>query len=397
MADFKLPVQNIPTPESAYANIIGKSDNQVVDIQNDLIIENNDQEFVIHEETVEQLSERIAKDGQLSPCIVTPLENGKYELIDGRHRRRAVIKAGIPTTKCIIRHDLDEKSKAAIRLTSNLIRNNDYLPSELAYAYKELAALENNDMSKISDETNQSKKKIYRYIRLTELIKPLLNRVDNGSIPLIAAVELSYLNDRQQKKLFEYLLNHSDCKINTVNARAIKDNPDDLDNVFYSDTDTDDTENESPVANDVVVDNLSTDETENVLSVTDDKEITVDDNGTVSLSSGCYDYLSSDERGMIAEFVISKTNADFYILRYAYTSQEVIKLFDEYYKNYVRGFGGDIEFDWHYRGNGKNLKLSYNDKNFIIPFKVLDEITRLYIRNEYTTDKIISVINQKIR
>ncbi|MDO4831501.1 MAG: hypothetical protein Q4A46_08510, partial [Clostridia bacterium] len=248
-----------------------------------------------------------------------------------------------------------------------------------------------------SDETNQSKKKIYRYIRLTKLIKPLLNRVDNGSIPLIAAVELSYLNDRQQKNLFEYLLNHSDCKINTVNAREIKDNPDDLDIVFYSDTDTDDTENETPVAKDDVVDNLSTDETETVLSVTDDKALSVDNGGTVSLSSGCYDYLSSDERGMIAEFVISKTNADFYILRYAYTSQEVIKLFDEYYKNYVRGFGGDIEFDWHYRGNGKNLKLSYNDKNFIIPFKILDEITRLYIRNEYTTDKIISVINQKIR
>ena len=199
MPRFNIKAQAIPTVASAYADVIGTTDNQIVEIKNDLIIEDNNQRFKIHDETIEQLAERIAKDGQLSPCIVAPLLNGKYELIDGRHRRRAVIKAGLPTTKCIIKTNLSDKEKQTIRLTSNLIRNNDYLPSELAYAYKELAELE--DMKTISEETNLSKKKIYRYIRLTYLIEPFLNRVDNGTIPVIAAVELSYLTEQQQKSL----------------------------------------------------------------------------------------------------------------------------------------------------------------------------------------------------
>lgn len=82
------------------------------------------------------------------------------------------------------------------------------------------------------------------------------------------------------------------------------------------------------------------------------------------------------------------------MLRYAYTSQEIIKLFDEKYKSSDSGFDtdNDMEFDWHYKGNGKNLQLTYKDKKFIIPYKVLDEITRLYIREEYTTDKILSLL-----
>lgn len=233
MPKFNIKAQSIPTVASAYADIIGTTDNQIVEIKNELIVEDNNQHFQIHNDTIEQLAEHIAKDGQLSPCIVAPLPDGKYELIDGRHRRRAVIMAGLPTTKCIIKTDLSDHAKRTIRLTSNLIRNNDYLPSELAFAYKELAELE--DMKTISEETNLSKKKIYRYIRLTNLIEPLLNRVDTGSIPVIAAVELSYLTEQQQRRLFEFMLNHSDCKITTATAREIKESPDNLDAVFFED------------------------------------------------------------------------------------------------------------------------------------------------------------------
>ena len=245
MPKFNIKAQSIPTVASAYADIIGTTDNQIVEIKNELIVEDNNQHFQIHNDTIEQLAEHIAKDGQLSPCIVAPLPDGKYELIDGRHRRRAVIMAGLPTTKCIIKTNLSEKEKQTIRLTSNLIRNNDYLPSELAFAYKELSELE--DMKTISEETNLSKKKIYRYIRLTYLIEPLLNRVDSGSIPVIAAVELSYLTEQQQRKLFEFLLNHSDCKITTAISRKIKENPDELEVVFYE-------------VEDEKVDNLSTED-----------------------------------------------------------------------------------------------------------------------------------------
>lgn len=76
---------------------------------------------------------------------------------------------------------------------------------------------------------------MYRYIRLTYLIKSLLNRVDSGNIPIIAAVELSYLTEQQQSKLFEYLINHTDCKITTKNAPLIKEKPENLDEIFYDD------------------------------------------------------------------------------------------------------------------------------------------------------------------
>lgn len=407
MAKFNIPVQSIPTVESAYANIIGNSENQVVDIKNDLIVENNNQNFIIHDDTVYELAQRIEKDGQLSPCIVTPIADGKYELVDGRHRRRAVILAGLPTTKCIIKQNLDDKAKATIRLTTNLIRNNNYLPSELAFAYKELAELDNNDMSKISSETNQSKKKIYRYIRLTKLIQPLLDRVDNETIPLIAAVELSYLTQEQQNRLFAFLLNHSECKITTQLAREIKEAPDNLDEIFFADVDDEedfDVDNLSTeeIGNNNQVDNLSTNEandqvdnlsTNKASDQVDNLSINESEDG-IHLSSGCYEYLSSDERSVIAEFIVGETKADYYILRYAYNSQEVIKLFDDYHKSYSSGVSHSFTYEWHCRSASKALKLVFGGKTYLIPYKVVEEITRLYVR-EYSLDKIISVVKVK--
>lgn len=384
MSKFNIPVQGIPTVANAYADILGKDmENQIIEIPNENIIENNNQSFLIHEDTVEQLAERIAKDGQLSPCIVTPITDGKYELIDGRHRRRAVILAGLPTTKCIIKHDLDDTAKATIRLTTNLIRNNNYLPSELAFAYKELAELRNNDMSKISSETNQSKKKIYRYIRLTKLIKPLLDRVDNGNIPIIAAVELSYLTQEQQNRLFSFLLNHSECKITTQLAREIKESPDNLYEIFFAEDDEENFETD--------VDNLSTKETDTQRQV---DNLSTNESEGIQLSSGCYEYLSSDERSIIAELIIEKTKADYYILRYAYNSQEIIKLFDDYHKSYSSGVSRSFTYEWHCRSASKALKLVFGGKTYLIPYKVVEEITRLYIR-EYSIDKIKTIIGDK--
>ena len=384
MSKFNIPVQNIPSVETAYANVFGKdTDNQIFDIPNEKIVENNNQNFKIHDDTIEQLAEEIARDGQLSPCIVTPITDGKYELIDGRHRRRAVILAGLPTTKCIIKHDLDDTAKATIRLTTNLIRNNNYLPSELAFAYKELAELRNNDMSKISSETNQSKKKIYRYIRLTKLIKPLLDRVDNGNIPIIAAVELSYLTQEQQNRLFSFLLNHSECKITTQLAREIKESPDNLYEIFFAEDDEENFETD--------VDNLSTKETDTQRQV---DNLSTNESEGIQLSSGCYEYLSSDERSIIAEFIIEKTKADYYILRYAYNSQEIIKLFDDYHKSYSSGVSRSFTYEWHCRSASKALKLVFGGKTYLIPYKVVEEITRLYIR-EYSIDKIKTIIGDK--
>ena len=435
MAKFNIKAQPIPTVASAYADILGTTDNQIVEIKNELIIEDSKQHFQIHEDTIEQLAERIAKDGQLSPCIVVPLSDGKYELIDGRHRRRAVIKAGLPTTKCIIKTNLTDKEKQTIRLTSNLIRNNDYLPSELAFAYKELAELE--DMKTISEETNLSKKKIYRYIRLTNLIKPLLNRVDGGSIPVIAAVELSYLTEQQQKQLFEFLLNHSDCKITTAIARDIKEQPENLYDVFYAEKTTDslpadeskeDTKEpakqesirklaEKAVepyrrqdeASVTLVDNLSTQEedkktNDHMPSFFFDK----DDLLYQDIEGSLHNIKEIDDTVLkhICEYVIEETQTDYYVFRLAYDARDILSLWK---KNQIRSYhgstvsehdeaSGDFRIlghaDWNY--SSKHMfRIIIEGRYYIFLHTMLEKTVRRYLRENYTLERIQAVIKER--
>lgn len=464
MPKFNIQTQAIPTVASAYADIIGTTDNQIVEIKNELIVEDNNQHFQIHEETIEQLAERIAKDGQLSPCIVAPLPDGKYELIDGRHRRRAVIMAGLPTTKCIIKTDLSDQAKRTIRLTSNLIRNNDYLPSELAFAYRELAELE--DMKTISEETNLSKKKIYRYIRLTYLIEPLLKRVDGGSIPVIAAVELSYLTELQQRKLFEFLLNHSDCKITTAISREIKENPDELEAVFYGvedeevdnlsiqddhsfeqseKTDDDSVKNlvdkalepyqkpeskraeveytESNVAESTdEVDNLST-ENEEMDGDSDDEVLPGTNTGKqpivnrsivvgkdTMLYQDCegnahtVDEIEENVLRIICEYVINRFHMDYYIFRYAYDAREIVSMWNQ---NFIKSsckttVGDNLVYsnnnrivgmaDWN--ADKRMFDIEIHGEHYIFLNKILQDVVRRYIRENYTVERILSVIKE---
>jgi len=217
----------------------GMNDNTIVDIPINKIKEISEQPFIIHEDTINTLVDSIKRNGQLDPCIVTQSKDNSdmYDLLAGRHRKRACELAGLKTCKCIIRNNLSDDEKELIIIDTNTERNNDYLPSELAFAFKRkeelLIKTTNSAIKVIADESNLSRKKVYRYIRLTYLIKPLLSRVDGGSIPLIAGVELSYLTDKEQSDVFTYLINHaSDCKITTEKARLIKDNPADYEAIL---------------------------------------------------------------------------------------------------------------------------------------------------------------------
>lgn len=399
MAKFNIKSQSIPTVESAYADVIGTTDNQIVEIRNELIVEDNKQKFQIHEDTIEQLAERIAKDGQLSPCIVAPLPKGKYELIDGRHRRRAVIKAGLPTTKCIIKSNLSDKEKKTIRLTANLIRNNDYLPSELAFAYRELAELE--DMKTISEETNMSKKKIYRYIRLTYLIEPLLNRVDGGSIPVIAAVELSFLTREQQGKLFEFLLNNSGVKISTANARWIKENPDALYEAFYGEEKVDNLSTDRESAPEPTEEKKSDDEkivkSEQSSETTKLPELWFQDKNNNIHSC---DEINSEHLKIICEYVIDETHIDYYIFRFAYDSKDVLQLWKE---NQISTHHGSSVVDSDRKNVGfadwvsstkRMFQIRIGGDLYIMPHRILEQLVRRYIRGNYTLERIFGVIKE---
>lgn len=215
------------------------SENTIVDIPIDKIREISEQPFIIHEDTINTLVDSIKRNGQLDPCVVTQSKDNSdmYDLLAGRHRKRACELAGLKTCKCIIRNNLSDDEKELIIIDTNTERNNDYLPSELAFAFKRkeelLSKTTNSAIKVIANESNLSRKKVYRYIRLTYLITPLLSRVDGGSIPLIAGVELSYLTDKEQSDVFTYLINHaSDCKITTEKARLIKDNPADYEAIL---------------------------------------------------------------------------------------------------------------------------------------------------------------------
>ncbi|MGN0461545.1 MAG: ParB/RepB/Spo0J family partition protein [Ruminococcus sp.] len=233
-------------------NLSTTNNDTVVEIPTDKIIEIDKQDFKIHQDTVDRIAESIKINGQLEPCVVTPhSKEGYYELLAGRHRKRACEKAGLENAKCIIKQHLSDEDKELIIIDSNTERNNDYDPSELAFAFRHkyeiLSKRTNKAIKQIADEGNLTRKKVYRYIRLTYLIKPLLNRVDSGNIPIIAAVELSYLNEKQQNDIFTYLINHAtECRITTDNAKLLKLYPADYadilsgnfnpdENIFFSD------------------------------------------------------------------------------------------------------------------------------------------------------------------
>lgn len=243
----------------------GMNENTIVDIPIGKIREISEQPFIIHEDTINTLVDSIKRNGQLDPCVVTQSKDNSdmYDLLAGRHRKRACELAGLKTCKCIIKDNLTDDEKELIIIDTNTERNNDYLPSELAFAFKRkeelLSKTTNSAIKVIANESNLSRKKVYRYIRLTYLIKPLLSRVDGGSIPLIAGVELSYLTDKEQGDVFTYLINHaSDSKITTEKARLIKDNPADYEAILkgvFSSVGTPQLED---------VDNLSTEQVEQV-------------------------------------------------------------------------------------------------------------------------------------
>ena len=165
-----------------------------------------------------ETADSIKKYGVLVPAIARPLPDGGYELVAGHRRRRASELAGKETMPVIVR-DLDDDAATIIMVDSNLQREN-LLPSERAFAYKmKLEALKNqgarSDLTstqlvsklrsneQLGAENNQSRETVRRFIRLTNLVPELLDMVDEKKIAFNPAVELSYLDESQQRDFLE--------------------------------------------------------------------------------------------------------------------------------------------------------------------------------------------------
>ena len=187
---------------------------------------------VLDDDSMYELAESIKNVGVLVPIIVRQ-QNGRYEIISGHRRKRACVIAGIDTIPATVM-ELDDDEAAIMLVDSNLQREN-LLPSEKAYAYKlKLDAIkhqgsknewDDDTLTESADyvglDTNKSGRQIRRYIRLTELIYPLLDKVDVKIIPVMAGAEISHLNVKLQVTLNDQI-EFFDCKLNIKQAEQLK-------------------------------------------------------------------------------------------------------------------------------------------------------------------------------
>ena len=176
---------------------------------------------VLDDESMQRTVESVEQYGVLSPLIARPRPEGGYEIISGHRRQHAAQLAGLDTLPVIVRN-MDDDAAVLLMVDSNLQRET-ILPSERAFAYKmKLEAMKhqagrptqdnysqvgNNfgtlSSKEMAEELGTSKNQIFRYIRLTNLVPELLDMVDEKKIAFNPAVELSYLDEAQQRDFLE--------------------------------------------------------------------------------------------------------------------------------------------------------------------------------------------------
>jgi len=175
------------------------------------------------DEDMQQLVKSIKERGLITPIMLRQKEDGRYEIVSGHRRKKACEIAGFDTIKAEIR-DMT-RDEAIIMMVDSNFQRSVILPSEKAMAYKmKLEALSRqgqrtdltsgpvgqklesiNSRDELASESPDSARQIQRYIRLTELIPELLEKVDEGQIAMRPAVELSYLKENEQRNLVEYM------------------------------------------------------------------------------------------------------------------------------------------------------------------------------------------------
>ena len=173
---------------------------------------------VLDDEAMQRTVESVAQYGVLAPLIARPRPEGGYEIISGHRRQHAAELAGLDTLPVIVREMTDDAA-VLLMVDSNLQREH-ILPSERAFAYKmKLEALKNQgarsdltsdqvgqklwSVEQVASDVGESKTQIQRFIRLTSLIPELLDMVDEKKIAFNPAVELSYLDESQQRDFLE--------------------------------------------------------------------------------------------------------------------------------------------------------------------------------------------------
>lgn len=192
---------------------------------------------VKQDEAMAEMVDSVKQYGVLVPALVRPKADGGYEMVAGHRRKCAATLAGITEMPCIVRNFTDDEA-TIIMVDSNLQRET-ILPSEKAFAYKmKLEAMkrqgQRSDLTstpvvsksrsneKLGQKNGDSREQVRRFIRLTELIVPVLDMVDSGKIAFRPAMELSYLSKEQQQSLYD-TMECEDCTPSLAQAIKMKE------------------------------------------------------------------------------------------------------------------------------------------------------------------------------
>ena len=222
-SDFTLPTNTLDELFSTQEERDDAKLSKIRDIPLELIDDFPDHPFKVRDdEDMIQLVESVKERGVITPATVRQKEDGRYELISGHRRKRACELARFENLRCEV-VDLDRDAATVLMVESNYQRS-QILPSEKAFAYKmRLEAMkrqagrpakenasplatnfpQGRSDTELGEQVGESKDQVRRYIRLTNLVPELLDLVDEGKIKMRPAVELSYLDEDNQRAVVD--------------------------------------------------------------------------------------------------------------------------------------------------------------------------------------------------
>ena len=219
----KLPALTLPSAADLFTTQEERDDanrEKVQDIPISEIDTFPDHPFLVKmDESMQAMADSIRAVGIQTPAVVRLKEDGRYELVSGHRRRKACELVGLETMPCIVREMSHDEAIVAM-VDANLQRE-VILPSEKARSYKmKLEAMKRQgqrtdltcnpvdnklagkkSLAVVGESSGDSQATVHRYIRLTELIPPMLDMVDEGKLPMRPAVELSHLSEEHQQVL----------------------------------------------------------------------------------------------------------------------------------------------------------------------------------------------------
>ena len=232
-SDFTLPTNSLDELFSSQEERDDAKLERVKDIPLTELHPFKDHPFKIkNDDEMKRLVESIQKFGTLTPALARPLQEGGYELISGHRRLAACQVLGIETMPVIIREMSDDE--AVIAMVDTNLQREHILPSEKAFAYKmKLDAIKHQGVAsgqvgqkllsveKVAEDAGESRNQVKRFIRLTYLIPELLSMVDENKIAFNPAVEISYLDQSEQRALLS-AMELNDCTPSHAQAIRLK-------------------------------------------------------------------------------------------------------------------------------------------------------------------------------